>query len=96
MRNEVAQLARLRLGHCSLNQYLFRFSHADSPYCECDNQMIETIQHYLLQCLRYKMQCARLVTKVGVGRMWIEKLLGYPELVEHTLEYVKKTKRIKF
>jgi len=42
------------------------------------------------------MQCARLVTKVGVGRMWIEKLLGYPELVEHTLEYVKKTKRFKF
>jgi ribonuclease HI len=95
-RHDVAQLARLRTGHCSLNQYLFRFGHADSPYCDCDNQTIETVQHYLLQCPRYEIQRARLVTKVGIGGMWIEKLLGYPELIEHTLEYVKKTKRFKF
>jgi len=81
-RHNVAQLARLCSGHCSLNQYLFRFHHADSPYCECDNQTIETVQHYLLRCPRYEMQRARLVTKVGIGGMWIEKLLGYPELVE--------------
>jgi len=96
VRHDVAQLARFHTRHCSLNQYLFCFGHADSPYCNCDNQTVETAQHYLLPCPRYEIQCTRLIRKVGIGGMWIEKLLGYPELIEHTLEYVKKTKRFKF
>ena len=68
MRHDVAQLERLRSGHCSLNQYLFRFGHANSPYCKCDNQTIETIQHYLLQCPRYEMQCAKACHKGGNRR----------------------------
>ena len=95
-RHDVAQLARLRTGHCSLNQYLHRFNHSDTPYCDCDNKTIETVQHYLLQCPRYDRQRASLVKKAGVGGMWVEKLLGYPKLVNHTLEYVKSTKRFNF
>jgi hypothetical protein len=37
-----------------------------------------------------------LVKKVGIGGMWIEKLLGYPNLVKHTLEYIKNTIRFEF
>jgi hypothetical protein len=32
-RQETAQLARLRIGHRSLNQYLYRFSHMDNHRC---------------------------------------------------------------
>jgi len=95
-RHDVAQLARLRTGHCSLNQYLYRFNHSDTPCCECNEKTIETVQHYLLQCPRYDRQRAKLLKKVGVGGMWIEKLLGYPKLVNHTLEYIKDTKRFNF
>src|SRR5271155_1547288 len=30
-------LARLRTGHCSLNQYLHRFGIEESPLCSCGN-----------------------------------------------------------
>jgi ribonuclease HI len=41
-------LARLRVGHVGLAQYLFRFGMADSPLCLCGD--IESVSHYLLEC----------------------------------------------
>jgi uncharacterized protein (DUF4415 family) len=49
-RRQAAQLARLRTGHCGLNQYLHRFGHAESPLCDCGNGTAETVNHYLLHC----------------------------------------------
>jgi len=95
-RHQASQLARLRTGHCSLNQYLHRFGHEESPTCECGSGAIENAQHYLLHCPRYDRQRAKLVKKVGVGGMWIEKLLGYPRMIRSTLEYVKETRRFPF
>src|SRR5436309_8334411 len=40
-RHQVAQLVRLRTGHCSLNQYLYRFGIVDSPLCPCNSGVIE-------------------------------------------------------
>jgi hypothetical protein len=37
-----------------------------------------------------------LAKKIGIGGMWVEKLLGYPEMVGYTPEYVKETRRFKF
>ena len=37
-----------------------------------------------------------LIKKVGIGGMWIEKLLGDVNLVNHMLEYMKNIKRFKF
>lgn len=93
-RHEAAQLARLRTGHCSLNQYLHRFGHVESPMCECGSGAIENVEHFLIHCPRYDMHRARLVRKVGVGGMWMEKLLGYQSLIPHTLEYVRETGRL--
>jgi ribonuclease HI len=95
-RQQAAQLARLRTGHCGLNQYLHRFGHADSPLCDCDNGAIETVNHYLLHCPRYSRQRAKLTRNVGVGGMRVEKLLGYREIVGNTLEYIKETRRFDF
>jgi hypothetical protein len=30
----------------------------------------------------------RSTKEVGIGGMWIEKLLGYPEMIQYTLKYV--------
>jgi hypothetical protein len=94
-RRHAAQLARLRTGHCGLNQYLHRFGHADSPLCDCGNAANEIVNHYLLDCPRYDRQ-AKLTRKVGVGGMRMEKLLGYREMVGDTLEYIMETRRFDF
>ena len=57
---------------------------------------IENVEHYLLNCPTYDEQRAKLTKKVGLGGMWIEKLLGYPEFIKHTLKYVEETRRMPF
>ena len=45
-RMEMATFARLRTGHCSLNQYLHRMGFEDSPECKtCRNGKAETVEH---------------------------------------------------
>src|SRR5579859_2012914 len=95
-RTSLAQLARLRTGHCSLNQYLHRFGIEESPLCECGNEAIENVEHYLLHCPRYDRQRSKLRKEVGIGGMQIEKLLSYPEFINSTLEFVKETGRFQF
>jgi len=95
-RHQASQLARLRTGHCLLNQYLHRFGHEESPLCECGSGAIENVQHYLLYCPRFDRQRAELTKDVGVGGLWIEKLLGYPRMIGKTLKYVEETKRFPF
>ena len=95
-RRHVAQLARLRTGHCSLNQYLHRFGIEESPLCACNSGAIENVEHFLLHCRKYDRQRAILCKEVGIGGMWVEKLLGYPKLIGHTMEYVENTKRFDF
>ena len=67
-----------------------------SPRCDCGNGAEETVRHYLLHCLQYDRQRAKLRRKVGVGGMQVEKLLGYGEMVKHTMEYVIETRRFDF
>jgi len=40
----------------------------------------------------YVEQRKELRKKVGAGRMRVEKLLGYPKLIKHTVEFVASTK----
>jgi hypothetical protein len=95
-KRQTAEFARLRSGHCSLNQYLHRFGHAESPRCECGSGAIENVEHFLLYCPRYDRRRARLVREVGVGGMRMEKLLGRPRMIGHTLKYVDETRRFCF
>ena len=95
-RSEIALLSRLRTGHCSLNQYLHRFHHEDSPECSCGSGAIETVEHFLIHCPKYDKERSKLIKNVGVGGMWIEKLLGYSKFIKFTLEYVKETGRFVF
>src|SRR5271155_6284529 len=52
-RSDIAMLSRLRTGHCSLNQYLHRFHHEDSPECTCGSGAPETVEHFLIHCPKY-------------------------------------------
>jgi hypothetical protein len=90
-RQTVATLARLRTEHCGLRQHLHRINIEDSPFCEC-KQGKETVEHYLLECRRYWRQRSKLRKEVGAGRTRMDKLLGCPEIIQHTMEYVATTK----
>src|SRR2546423_5699411 len=80
------------------NRYLHHFhvDNTDSPLCACKGGVKETVNHFLIHCPRYNEPCAQLESKVGVGGMRMEKLLGYPQLVLHTLEFIENTKRMPF
>ena len=45
-------LARLRISHVELNDYLHRFGQAESPLCQTCRSP-ETVDHYLIHCRRY-------------------------------------------
>ena len=64
--------------------------------CGCGSGTIENMEHFLIHCLQYERQYARLRKQVGIGGMWIEKLLGDPELVQYMLDFIKNIKRFDF
>ena len=66
--------ARLLLGCCVPNDYLFFINCAVSPICAC-KQGKETVKHYLLECPRYATatQRATLLTSAAqlFGQSWL-------------------------
>jgi len=95
-RRQRVNLARLRTGHCSLNQYLHRFGIEESPLCSCGNGAEETVEHFLIHCPLFDKERSKLMKKVGIGGMWVEKLLGYPKFIPFTLDFVEETGRFVF
>ena len=92
-RKDAATIAQLRTGHCRLNHYLHRFGQTGSPYCECGYGK-ETVEHYLLECNKYKEQRKRLRKEVGVGKMKVGILLGDGKKIKYMLTFVKETGRL--
>ena len=93
-RNISAMIMQLRTGHCGLNGYLNRFGKKDSPYCECGYGK-ETVEHFLLECRRYRDQRKTLRKSIGGSRMKVRDLLGDVKAIKHTAEYIKATGRLK-
>ena len=93
-RKHVVWISRLRTGHCHLNQYLHRFNIVENPECECGAER-ETVEHYLLNCELYDEERDKLRRKVGGQGMKLHVLLGDPQTVGHTAEYIERTGRFK-
>ena len=93
-RNLCAKTIQLRTGHCGLNKYLCRVGIIDSPDCECGGGQ-ETVEHFLLECPRYREQRRMLRNKVGGGGMRVDVLLGnWKTIVEHTADFITNTGRL--
>ena len=56
--------ARLRIGHCHLNEYLYRFNIIEASEYECGAEK-ETVEHYLLNCELYDEERDALRRSVG-------------------------------
>jgi hypothetical protein len=66
----------------------------DSPFCECGYGK-ETVQHFLLECCRFKNERKKLRQEVGTGRMKIAWLPGNKNSASHTMEYVDSIGRLR-
>jgi hypothetical protein len=94
-RKQLANLVRLRTGHCRLNSYLHRHNIIEDPKCDC-GRGIETVKHFLLLCKKHEEPRNELRKKVGWRNIRTGNLLGDPKLVKDTLEFVEKTGRFNF
>ena len=56
-RKTASLIFQLRVGHASTNQYSHRFKKVDSPQCPACGFPNETMEHFLLQCPKYKHEC---------------------------------------
>jgi ribonuclease HI len=91
-RASCAILVQLRTGHCGLNKHLHRLKLVNSAYCACGYGK-ETVEHFLLECRRYKEERKQLRKSAGWRMMKMEKLLGNTKAIKHTIEFVKSTGR---
>jgi len=47
-----------------------------------------------MECRNYREQRKKLRREVGAWKMRMERLLGDPKILKHTLEYIKATGRL--
>lgn len=95
-RKHIAWIARLRTGHCSLNNYLERFNIINDAICIGCGDAKETVHHFLLVCQKHERLRDEMRKKVGVGGMKMEKLLGDPRRIKDTVEFIESTERFDF
>ena len=82
-------LHRLRVGSCLLNETLFKLGkHSDGKCPDC--KAPETVQHFLLDCNRYKAYRSELQSNLGVAKLSIRNILNNREQ-RHLIHYVKQT-----
>ena len=93
-RKHVVWVARLRTGHCHLNEYLHRFKIIETPECECGAER-ETVKHFLLNCELYDRERDVLRRRVGAQGMRVETLLGDSQTIKETVKYIEETGRFK-
>ncbi|CAK1585042.1 unnamed protein product [Parnassius mnemosyne] len=67
-------ISQILTGHGGFKAYLFRFKLAESPYCSCDNQTSQTIEHILIDCPKF--QLARLECELRMGFVLQEETLN--------------------
>ncbi len=92
-RNSAAKIAQLRTRHCGLNRYLHRFGIKNTPYYQYGYGK-ETIEHYLLECRKFREQRKKLRKEIGTVKMRVARLLGDTKLIKHTVEHINATGRL--
>src|SRR5216110_191148 len=92
-RNSAAKIAQLRTGHCGLNRYLHRFGKKNTSCCQCEYEK-EMMEHYLLECRKFREQRKKLRKEIGTANMRVIRLLGDTNLIKHTVEYINATGRL--
>ncbi|XP_060809452.1 uncharacterized protein LOC132901769 [Amyelois transitella] len=83
-------------GHGGFGEYLHRFKLKDSPGCECDPNVSESVWHIILDCprfqtARYNLEC---VCNQKLGREVLSDLLHNKSTKDHFLKYIEEVAAI--
>ena len=65
----------------------------ESAECGCGYGE-ESVEHFLLECPKYRTQRRELRMKVGVMDMSVGRLLGGGGILKHVVEYIRGTERM--
>ena len=52
------------------------------------------MEHYLLECRKFREQRKKLRKEIGTMKMRVARLLGDTKVITYTLEYIKATGRL--
>ena len=89
-------LFQLRSGHITLNHHLFCICKSETPSCPlCQGITIETIKHFLMDCLHYVRERHELRLKLWRNAGSLSFLLSSPIAVLPLLKYVHATGHFK-
>ena len=91
-RSQASIIMQLYTGHISLNQHLFRIHKVESPSCpHCQGITVETVKHFLLDCLFYRKEGHALRTKLCCNMHSLSFLLSSPIATKPLLKNVHST-----
>ena len=89
---QAATLMQLRSGHIALNKHLHQIQHSASPICpNCDEDAIESVQHFLLTCTGYQQEHFVFHQKLQHWSLNISYLLSNPKATIPLLKYIHTT-----
>ena len=91
-RRHASLLIQLRTGHAPLNFHLHRITKTDSPSCPTCGHPRETVAHFLLDCITYGNERARLTHALGPTAHSLQALLTEPKAVRHLFRYIHDTR----
>ena len=66
----------------------------DSAVCQC-GMGEETVEHYLMECPKYRGPRRQLRNEVGIEKMNVAGLIGSHKTYQHTVKYIGQTGRMK-
>ena len=94
--SQASIILQLRTGHIGLNKFLHRIKCADTPLClSCNNNSIETINHFLFKCRHYCHERHILQNELQHNASNASYLLSNPTATLHLLKYIHTTGRLK-
>ncbi|KAF5381379.1 hypothetical protein D9615_008294 [Tricholomella constricta] len=95
-RRQHSLLIQLRTGHAPLNKHLHRLQAVDTSRCEqCEDDVEETIRHYLYQCNKYRDERQDFRSALGRDAHTAEVIYGTRKGAKYLLQYVADTGRLK-
>ena len=95
LRKTASLIFQLRVGHAPINQYLHRFKKIESPSCPACRHPKETVEHFLIHCLKYAHKRWLLLRSSRSRHPKISKILSSPKLLLTLANYIAATGRFK-
>jgi ribonuclease HI len=86
-------LIQLRTGHIGLAKHLHRIKKAASPICPGCRAHTETVMHYLLHCMKYRVQRQALHRDLGRKASEIRYLLTEEKALPALFRFIAATRR---